>query len=193
MFVSVMQVAICAFGTLLFALAARRKLRSPEEFGAALANYQLLPGGWTGVMAFALPGAELLVASAMLSSPGRTIGLWSASALSVTFAVAIAINIRRGRSDIDCGCGAPAGPRSPLHWGLVIRSLVLAAVFLWCAVAPARPLSWSAVAVGALAGVNAYLLYAGYEAVAVIASHPHPKLSAAMRELAWRHHPGLHT
>ena len=193
MFVSVMQVAICAFGALLFACAARRKLRSSEEFAAVLANYRMLPGGWTRVMAFALPGAEFLVASALLVPQVRTIGLSGAMALSVIFAVAIGVNIHRGRSYIECGCGASAGPRSSLHWGLVLRNLVLAAVFSWCAITPAGPLTWGAVAVGAVAGVNAYLLYAGYEALAVIANFPHPKLSAAMRELAWRAHPGVRT
>jgi hypothetical protein len=183
------QASICTFGALLFACAALQKLRSAEEFSAALGNYQLLPGSWTSPVATALPCAEILVAASLLISPLQTAGLISAATLCLVFATAVAINIGRGRRFIDCGCGGTPATRSSLHWGLVIRNLTLVAAFSWCALVRDVPHQWGMVAVGCVAGCNAYLLYAGHETLAAIANYPRPKLSAAMRDLAWRRHP----
>jgi len=145
---------------LLFAFAARHKLRDIDAFRRALEGYELLPSLW------AVPAGALLIAGEL----GIAVGLCLprvAPAASVAAALllglygwAIAINLRRGRRDLDCGCGGPARRQTISAW-LVWRNGLLAVVALAAALPPSsRALTWLdggtlLAAVGALA-----LLYA---------------------------------
>lgn len=127
----------------LVAVPALHKLRDPAVFRAALAAYRLVPAPLLPVVAVGLVGAECASAVALLLPPTARFGLAATVGLLTLYAGAITINLARGRRDIDCGCSGRAA-RQPIHWGLVVRNLLLAAIAgLALALPPApRSLEW---------------------------------------------------
>jgi hypothetical protein len=118
-----------------FALAGAAKMWRRTEFEHAVARYELIPAGWTRLVAEWLPRFELAAGVLLLTGLGvRAAGIAVAAAL-VVFSLAVGVNLLRGRS-FDCGCLGLGAPRK-IGWGLVARNLVLAAcASLAAAVAP---------------------------------------------------------
>jgi uncharacterized protein (DUF58 family) len=96
-----------------------------------------------------------------------------AAALLMIFAAAMAINILRGRSHIDCGCGR-SQLRQPLHWGMVVRNLLLAALVAVHAVPPAtgETPATAEVALALAAGTCLFLVTVLFNALAALATSP---------------------
>lgn len=136
-----------AFFMLLFGIAATHKLLSWEVFRQQVADYRVLPRGWSHPVAVLLPAAEILLAVGWVNATTRP---WAAglSALALaTYAGAMAWNLAQGRDLIDCGCGGTDGTQV-IRPALVVRNLGLAALALLLAAAagadtaPARAIGW---------------------------------------------------
>ncbi|KUY88253.1 MULTISPECIES: MauE/DoxX family redox-associated membrane protein [unclassified Burkholderia] len=110
-------------------LGAFAKMRRPATFRQALAGYRLLPDALTAPVAFAIPLAEAVCATALLFPDTRTTGALGLIALLLVFAAGIAVNILRGHTDIDCGCSGFAAARADaprgIGWLHVARVLLL--------------------------------------------------------------------
>jgi hypothetical protein len=110
---------------LIFATGLAHKLKDLRAFGAAVAEYRLLPS------AFVIPGTaallllEMLVVLALLLPGLGVFGAWAAAASLMLYAGAIAVNLARGRRAIDCGCSGPASGQQLSEW-LVLRNAMLA-------------------------------------------------------------------
>jgi len=145
---------------LLFAAAARHKVRDPARFQAQLSEYRLLPERLVRPTSWVLAALELGLATALLWTPLRqTAGAWAAALLAL-YAMAIGVNLGRGRRHIDCGCGDAPLLLSP--W-LLARNAALAAGALTLTLAETqRALSWPDLAVG-IVGLSA--LVVAYRAV----------------------------
>jgi hypothetical protein len=167
-----------AIGTgIVFVEAGLAKLRHRDLVPGVVANYRLLPESLVVPVATVLPVVELalglgLVASVFTGGVLRLLGL-PASALFVVFAAAMAINIRRGRKAIDCGCGR-SQLRQPLHWGLVLRNLVLAALVAVHAVPVASGVSVTLadIALALASGAAVFLMFLLFNALAALAASP---------------------
>lgn len=119
---------------LLFAAAARHKLRDPAGFRAALAGYALLPARVVAPAARLLAVLEL-AAALLLCAPGtRAAGAVLAAALLLLYGAAIGANLLRGRIGIDCGCAGPVARR--LGADLLLRNALLLAAACVCALEP---------------------------------------------------------
>lgn len=132
------------FGCLLFGGAVAGKLRHIDSFLDTVSRYRLVPFALSRPAAWLIIGLEIEVVVALASGSFVGIGSASAAALLTGFALAIAINLARGEREIDCGC-FQAGRRQPLGWDLVLRNLLLAALFLPLLAArpsPATALEW---------------------------------------------------
>lgn len=160
------DIAARAALALLFAAAAREKLRDPLRFRAALADYRVLPARFERAAAPLVPSAEAAAALALAARPVSALvggaggaaqfapamapapaflgaaGPLLAAALLVLYTGAIAWNLARGRRDVDCGCLGPR-LRVPLSGWLVARNALLLAPALLCLLPQsARPLVW---------------------------------------------------
>jgi uncharacterized membrane protein YphA (DoxX/SURF4 family) len=126
----------------LFAAAARHKLRGLPAFRATLEEYQVLPRPAVGPVANALPVVEALVAVALVVGSPTALGPGCALSLLFLYTLAITINLLRGRHWIDCGClgrhnSRPLGPR------LVARNALLMSVSVVAGLPPSgRELLW---------------------------------------------------
>lgn len=139
---------------LIFLVAGIDKLRHRALLPGVIANYRLLPAVLVNPAALLLPPGELLIAAGLLiASRPATV---AAMALLLVFAAAMAINIQRGRRHIDCGCGH-TGLKQTLTWNLVIRNLLLALALTPQLIGGAE-LATTDIAIGALAGLAAFLL-----------------------------------
>jgi hypothetical protein len=140
---------------LLFAAAARHKLREPARFHAQLAEYRLLPERLVAPAGWLLAALELGLTIALLWSPLRQAAGAGAAALLALYAMAIGINLGRGRRHIDCGCGDAPVLLSP--W-LLARNAVLAMGAMTLTLTETqRALSWADLAV-AIVGLPALVL-----------------------------------
>jgi hypothetical protein len=130
---------VAAFA-LLFGEAGWTKARTRAEFGAVLANYDLLPGTLVAPMSYAVPALELGVAIALWFPATRGRAAMAGTVLLLAYAAAILANLARGRRDLDCGCAGPSDRRPIAPW-MVARNVLLAAM-LATAMLPwtARPL-----------------------------------------------------
>jgi len=127
--------------SLLFAAAARHKLRAHREFLAVLREYQLLPARSVALAAILVIGAEVFAACGIWWTSLRVPAAAVAVVLLVAYGAAIGINLWRGRREIDCGCSF--GPsQQPLSAALLARNAVL---LLPCAAAGlplSGPINW---------------------------------------------------
>jgi hypothetical protein len=138
----VLQAALHAGAAALFLFAARHKLRDPDGFRRAVADYEILPRAAAGALARLLPPFEGLLGVACLIPATAGAACLAGAALVGVYGAAIAVNLARGRRAIDCGCGGPGG-RRPLSGGLVLRNAALAAFLLLAALPSAsRPFQW---------------------------------------------------
>ena len=167
-----------AIGTgVVFVEAGLAKLRHRDLVPGVIANYRLLPETWVMPVAMLLPPSEVaigtgLIISVFTSSLASLISL-PAAALFVLFAAGMAINIRRGRTAIDCGCGR-SQLRQPLHWGLVLRNLLLAALVAVHAVplAPGETVHGVDIALALASGAAVFLMFLLFNALAALVASP---------------------
>ena len=138
----VVTLAAHAAFALLFAGAARHKLRDHAGFAAVLGAYRVLPAGAAAAAGVAIAALELATAAAwVVPGAGRAAALATVGLLAA-YALAIAVNLARGRRTIDCGCGV-GGAAQPIGEGLVARNALLALVALATLRPPApRALGW---------------------------------------------------
>jgi len=150
---------------LVFLTAAIEKLRHGTVLEGVVANYRILPRGLVAPVSASLPWAELVLGATLLMLVPSVWPPAAAIALLGIFAWAMSVNLLRGRSHIDCGCHH-AALRQTLRWSLVGRNFGLVLLL-----APALPQGASMsslplIAVGAVAGSVAYLLYLIFNALA---------------------------
>ncbi len=122
---------------LIFATALTHKLKDPRAFGAAVADYRLLPSALLMPVTATLLLLEVLVVLALVLPGLGRFGAWAAAASLTLYAGAITINLARGRREIDCGCSGPALRQQLSEW-LVLRNALLA-VLAVLAAQPATP------------------------------------------------------
>ena len=100
---------------LTFVVAGALKLSEPRAFAQVIAGYGLLPNGWAGLAALALPVAEILAGLALaLDVKG---GLSGMAAMLVLFMAVLGYGMHLGL-DVDCGCFAPGDPEAEAYHGL---------------------------------------------------------------------------
>ena len=116
---------IVSCGMLLFGAAAAHKLRAVGEFSQALAQYQLLPAGFSRIASPALGLMEFAICLGLPWPALRPVAVTAGAVLLLLYSVAITINLARGRRDLDCGCGG-FGRRTPIGSWMVVRNLSLA-------------------------------------------------------------------
>jgi len=153
---------------LVFAHAGFAKLQHRHLIPGIVANYRLLPEALVGVVASALPGAELAIGLALLA--GLRVAVVPAALLLIVFAGAMAINLHRGRSHIDCGCGR-SELRQTLRWSLVLRNLALAAVVLPRLLPAATP-GTVELATAIAGGASLFLATLLFNAIGTLAASP---------------------
>ncbi len=107
----------------LLALAAIAKIRRFGAWRAALDGYRLVP--WRGVVAVAVPAAELAVAGGLLA--GLAVSAWCAAALLSVFTLVLAAELARGSAPPACACLPWSGPPGRLT---LVRNAVLVAAAL---------------------------------------------------------------
>jgi hypothetical protein len=107
----------------LLALAAIAKIRRFGAWRAALDGYRLVP--WRGVVAVAVPAAELAVAGGLLA--GLAVSAWCAAALLSVFTLVLAAELARGSAPPACACLPWSGPPGRLT---LLRNAVLVAAAL---------------------------------------------------------------
>ncbi|KAB1147669.1 hypothetical protein F7R91_11295 [Streptomyces luteolifulvus] len=144
--------AVEAFGqlclTAVFLWSGLSKIRDIHEFRRHLAV--TIPGllRFSGVLAAAVPAAELCIASLILLCPLRWIGFAAAMLLLFAF-TAYLLSLIWSRSEASCGCvGASGTPTSGAH---VVRNVFLLAT---CAT------TWWATAHSASPGLSHYAIIA---------------------------------
>jgi len=126
--------------SVLFAAAARHKLRDLAGFRATLHDYRILPAALVAPASGALAGLEVGLAIGLLVPASAPWAATLASAVLGIYTGAIGWNLARGRRHVACGCFGPAADQ-PLRAGLLVRNGVLWAAALAAARTPAaRPL-----------------------------------------------------
>jgi len=110
--------------TVTFGASAIAKLVGPRSWRRALQSYGL-PEPLERVSAFAVPGAEVLVATLPILGLGSSAGLLALGLLSA-FSVAIVLARARGDRRLDCGCFGAARRRD--YRVLLLRNGALAVV-----------------------------------------------------------------
>jgi hypothetical protein len=127
---------------LIFGASGALKLRDPELFAGALANYRLVPRWLETPIAWAIPIAESAAAAGLLFDASRAIAAAALVMLLAVFSGAIAINLVRGRVHIDCGCFGPALRQELSGWLLVRNAVLMIAAAVAAMPISARRLEW---------------------------------------------------
>ena len=120
----------------LLLLAGVTKLADRASFRAAVAEYEVLPGGLERPFAALLPWVETALGVLLLLGLGTAVAAALATPVFVSFALAIGVNLVRGRH-FDCHCfGAVQSER--IGWPALLRSAALVLVALVVAVGASR-------------------------------------------------------
>ncbi|MDC0004332.1 hypothetical protein OAE19_08045 [Porticoccaceae bacterium] len=132
LFVTVATVFIGLF----FVMSGLHKVTNRVGFLETLSDYQLLPYGLLGVVAIALPLAEITIGVVLLL-PSTVLPLMllhsvanAAALLLALYSVAMAINIYRGRVHIDCGCSFQQRKITLSNWHLLRNALLIGLVLV---------------------------------------------------------------
>jgi len=162
---------ISAALALIFAASAAMKFLDLNEFRGAVENYRIVPEQLSGVIALAVPIAEIVGAIGLLLPTMHRGAAILLLMLLIVFSAAVAINLLRGRRNIDCGCFGPM-LRQQLSWWLPARNLALIAM-LAIAILPAyaRSLTPLDLATIILAATALALLYVAANYLAANAPH----------------------
>ena len=108
---------------LVFIVASVDKIRNPDAFATAIANYRLLPYEFIHGVAIVLPWVEAVAGSLLL------LGIWTRANALLTSCMLIVFVLAIGQAlwrhlDISCGCfttapGANKMTRWTLYWDLI--------------------------------------------------------------------------
>jgi uncharacterized membrane protein len=162
---------ISAALALIFAASAAMKFIDLNEFRGAVENYRIVPEQLSGLIAIAVPFAEIVGALGLLLPATHRDAAILLSILLIVFSASIAINLLRGRRNIDCGCFGPM-LRQQLSWWLPARNLALIAMLAIVILpAHARSLTLLDLATIALAATTLALLYSAANYLAANAPH----------------------
>lgn len=122
---------VCMFAQfaagLVLLLAGFAKLADWRGFGRIVRDFRILPEAVSAPVAWLVPVAEVAVGAALLDPAIGRAASPLAAALFLLFAGAVSINLVRGRRDLACGCFG-SDQRQGLHWGIVFRNIVFAAL-----------------------------------------------------------------
>ncbi|MDO8432231.1 MAG: MauE/DoxX family redox-associated membrane protein [Candidatus Binatus sp.] len=156
---------------LIFVASAVMKLIDLNEFHGAVENYRIVPEQISGLVAGAVPIAEIAGAIGLMLPATHRSAAMLLSMLLIVFTASIAINLLRGRRNIDCGCFGPA-LRQQLSWWLPARNAAMIAM-LAIVMLPAteRPLAPLDIATIAFAAATLAVLYSA--ANYLVANAPH--------------------
>ena len=162
---------ISAALALIFTASAAMKFIDLNEFRGAVENYRIVPEQLSGLIALAVPLAEIVGAIGLLLPAAHRDAAILLSMLLVVFSASIAINLLRGRRNIDCGCFGPM-LRQQLSWWLPARNLGLIAL-LAIAILPAHPRSLTPLDLATIvfAATTLALLYSAANYIAANVPH----------------------
>jgi uncharacterized membrane protein YphA (DoxX/SURF4 family) len=119
LFVSLLRVALGG----VFIVASIDKLRHPEAFATAIANYRLLPYTVINAMAIVLPWLEVITGAVLV------LGVWIRASTMIVlgllfaFSVGISQALLRGL-DIGCGCFSTNPNAARMSWWTLIWDLI---------------------------------------------------------------------
>jgi uncharacterized membrane protein YphA (DoxX/SURF4 family) len=119
LFVSLLRVALGG----VFIVASIDKLRHPEAFATAIANYRLLPYTVINAMAIVLPWLEVISGAILV------LGVWIRASTMIVlgllfaFSVGISQALFRGL-DISCGCFSTNPNAARMSWWTLIWDLI---------------------------------------------------------------------
>lgn len=112
-----------------FLASAWAKIRQPQSFAAAVAEYHILPRRLVQPFSLCLPWAEGMAAFLLLLGWQTVAAAWLTCLLLGMFTLAMGVNLLRGRVDLDCGCfGHDRGHH--ISWRLLLRDVLLAMLSL---------------------------------------------------------------
>jgi putative oxidoreductase len=119
LFISLLRVALGG----VFIVASIDKLRNPEAFATAIANYRLLPYTIINAIAIGLPWLEVMTGTVLV------LGVWIRASTMIVwgllfaFSVAISQALFRGL-DISCGCFSTNPNAARMSWWTLIWDLI---------------------------------------------------------------------
>lgn len=128
---------------LLFAAAARHKLRDLARFATVFADYGLASGMSRRRLTWTVPLLELAIATGLLWRATRPAAASAGALLLLGYAAAIGVNLRAGRTAIACGCGGPDEGQPVAGWMLWRNGLLASALGLSALPWSARALEWT--------------------------------------------------
>ncbi|MFZ5608046.1 MAG: MauE/DoxX family redox-associated membrane protein [Pseudomonadota bacterium] len=164
----------------LLGASAFHKLKDMARFIAIVNGYGLVTPLVLPHAAWAIAGAEALLAAALLAPATRAGAGFMAAVLLVAYGAAIAVNLLRGRRQLDCGCHFGRARQGLSGW-LLLRNGALAALALTLVLpVSSRPLGWFDIANAFFAAASAGLFYLTIEAL--------PAASRRARPFKGEHH-----
>jgi uncharacterized membrane protein YphA (DoxX/SURF4 family) len=119
------------------------KVADPGQTYLAVQAYDVLPDSLVGVVATAMPLAELVFGVLLLLGAATRITAVASAALLVAFIAAVAQSWARGLT-IDCGCfggGGEVAPGETAYPEEIARDIGFLALAVWLSVRPTTPLS----------------------------------------------------
>lgn len=105
-----------------FIYAAISKIIYPDEFFNSVRNYQLIPDSLSYIIAYFLPGFEIVVAVLLLTNRFFKASLMGVACMLIIFIFAISSAWIRGL-DINCGCFGSASPEG--YGKVILRDFLL--------------------------------------------------------------------
>ncbi len=121
-----------------FLFAAFPKLLDPVSFARDIDNYRMLPDAMIGIVALALPVAEIAIGLALVTGLHARGAAIVAALLLLAFAGGMVQAIARG-IDLDCGCFGHY-VEAQVSWWTVGRNLTLTAFAAIVTLGPDMPL-----------------------------------------------------
>jgi uncharacterized membrane protein YphA (DoxX/SURF4 family) len=118
------------FVGLLFVVSSMEKIVDPAAFSQSIANYRLLPGSSTMILATILPWLELLCGLAVLFGVFERGGSLMLSVLLIIFTAAVISALVRGL-DISCGCFTQDPQSGRIGWMKVLENSTLVCLTLF--------------------------------------------------------------
>ncbi|EHK88070.1 DoxX family protein [Saccharomonospora azurea] len=119
------------------------KVADPGQTYLAVQAYDVLPEPLVGVVATAMPLAELVFGALLLFGAATRLTALASAALLVVFIAGVAQSWARGLT-IDCGCfggGGEVEPGETAYPEEIARDIGFLALAVWLSVRPTTPLS----------------------------------------------------
>jgi hypothetical protein len=105
------------------------KLLNFRWFTGVLKKYEIIPGGFVRIVAFAVTLLELVIGVSLFRSRWLPWPAYAAGGLFLTFTFIICVSLARGKFHIECGCGS-FWKKTMIGWHLVSRNLGLTGLAL---------------------------------------------------------------